>query len=140
MIRVLVLRLSVVSAHPVPLRLERRDGCNGALPEWKVFDGTTFASPSSRNPRRHPRPHSFDNVLRVTCEDDAELAFHFRQLAEGLDHRAKSHAIVGGRRLGNPVIPADELARFLVHEFDEPACAAGIGTFASVTEAGFIGV
>src|SRR3954469_408256 len=46
-VRILVLRMTVVPTHPLPLRLVRQRGGNELLPQREVLDRTTLAHPTA---------------------------------------------------------------------------------------------
>lgn len=140
MIRVLVLRMPAVATNPVPLHLMTAHGADGFLPKREVLDRSALASPTPRNPCRHPRAHSFDNVPRVAGKDDAKRMLLAIELAKRLDDRPQRHAVIRRRRFENPIVPSLDEGGFRIEQLDYAARTTRIATLAAISEARFVSV
>src|SRR5690606_26545894 len=71
---VLVLRMTRVSLHPLPLVLVAVRGRNRVLPQLQVLDRARLAFPAVARPAEHPRRHAIDDVPGIRREQHAEAA------------------------------------------------------------------
>src|SRR5690349_8984057 len=119
-VRPLVLRVSCVSLHPMPLYLMFRRERVELFPEVDVLDVFLVGgAPVAALPRVDPARDAFLHVLRVGVEAHAA---RFLQRLERADDRHELHAVVGGRRLAAPELPLLSL----VAQHRAPAARAGI--------------
>src|SRR5262252_106974 len=123
MIRILVLGMAVMAAHPSPLHLVAGNRVDRRVPQLEVLDWAALPRPAAFRPAMDPRLHAVHEVSGVARKYHGELLSLSRQRTKRLDRRAKRHPVV--RRCGfrHPEVATDNLTRLGSHVLDERARA-----------------
>src|SRR5262252_9068839 len=106
MVCVFVLRMSLVPANPPRVELMSTSRVDRGPPQLEIEGRALLPLPTAGHPTAHPFAHTLYQILRVAGERATKANAFSRDCLERLDQAAQRHAIVRGRGLRDPIIPA----------------------------------
>src|SRR5881628_959237 len=105
-VRVFILDVLVVAAHPAPVHGVHGGDLRQLLPQVRVLERARLAAPATGCPATHPLVHAFDEILRVRHEAHVGMAPLAPHPFERSDRARERHLVVRGLRRALVKVPA----------------------------------